>query len=191
MNSIQKKSILMGITGGIAAYKTVACASKLTQAGFEVHVAMSPGALQFVRPLSFAAVTGNRVVESTFPDTNLAEGGQIYPHIFPASQADLFLLAPASADMLAKIALGFGDDVVCASALALSDECRKLFCPAMHINMWSKSCVQRNASSLREDGWTQIGPQGGHLACGSRGTGRMTEPEEIADKVDKILKGQS
>lgn len=176
-------TILIGVTGGIAAYKAVGCASKLTKENYSVTVAMSPGALEFVRPLSFAAVTGRSVITSIFPDTATATSTTIYPHIYPASETDIFLLVPASADIIAKIANGIADDAVCASALALPAGCRKIFCPAMHVNMWSNASVQRNVATLHEDGWEQIGPNDGRLACGAEGPGRMAEPEEILAKI--------
>lgn len=182
-----EKTVVIGVTGGIAAYKAVSCASTLAQSGCDVHVIMSPGALEFIRPLSFAAVTGNRVIESGFPDTLNADGAEIYPHIYPAMHADMFLLAPASADMIAKIARGFGDDIVCASALALSKNCKKVFCPAMHVNMWAQPSVQENSQVLVTRGWMQIGPESGKLACGSEGPGRMSEPEDIIERVLKLL----
>ena len=186
MSSV-KKTIMIGVSGGIAAYKVVACASSLAQAGHSVHVAMSPGALEFVRPLSFAAVTGRRVIDSVFPDVSGAEGEELYPHLYPAARSDLFLLAPASADMLAKVACGMANDAVSASILALPPDCRKIFCPAMHVNMWAQSLVKENAEKLRERGWLQLGPEPGRLACGSAGAGRMSEPEVIVAKVLELL----
>ena len=181
------KTVVIGVTGGIAAYKIVSCASALSQRGCDVHVLMSPGASEFIRPLTFAAVTGNRVIDSGFPDTVNADGTELYPHIYPAMRADLFLLAPASADMLAKIAHGFGDDIVCASALALSKDCKKIFCPAMHVNMWAQPSVQENSQTLVSRGWLQVGPETGKLACGSEGPGRMSEPEDITEKVVELV----
>lgn len=185
--SERAKTILIGVSGGIAAYKVVACASRLTQAGHSVQVVMSPGALEFVRPLTFAAVTGRRVIDSIFVDAAASSGESLYPHLYPACKADLFLLAPASADMLAKIAHGIADDPVCASVLALPPKCEKLFCPAMHVNMWAQHIVKENARKLESMGWTQIGPATGKLACGSTGAGRMLEPKEIIERVEEVL----
>jgi len=181
------RTILMGVSGGIAAYKAVACASSLAKAGHAVHVAMSPGALQFVQPLSFAAVTGKRVISSIFPDAAQCNDDDLYPHLYPASLADLFILAPASADMIAKIAHGLADDPVCASALALSPECARLYCPAMHVNMWAQSVVRENSKRMESMGWERIGPEEGVLACGSRGPGRMAEPEDIVARALELL----
>jgi phosphopantothenoylcysteine decarboxylase / phosphopantothenate---cysteine ligase len=186
MNKMQK-TIMIGVSGGIAAYKVVACASSLAQAGHSVHVAMSPGALEFVRPLSFAAVTGRRVIDSVFPDMAAADGEQLYPHLYPAARTDIFLLAPASADMLARVACGMADDAVSASILALPPDCRKIFCPAMHVNMWAQEVVKENAEKLRARGWIQLGPEPGRLACGSAGAGRMSEPEAIVAKVLELI----
>lgn len=183
----REKTIVLGVAGGISAYKAVACASRLAQAGHAVHVAMSPGALEFVQPLSFAAVSGKRVVTSIFPDAGECSGDDLYPHLYPASQADLFLLAPASADMIAKIAHGLADDPVCAGALALAPGCPRLFCPAMHVNMWAQRIVRDNSAKLEDMDWERIGPEEGVLACGSRGEGRMSEPEKIVGRVLEIL----
>ncbi len=181
--SSDKKTVLIGVSGGIAAYKAVDCASKLSQAGYSVHVVMSPGALEFVRPLTFAAVTQNPVIDNIFPSSSSARGEELFPHIYPASNADLFILVPASADMLAKIAHGFADDPVCAAALTLSKSCKKLFCPAMHVNMWSNGAVRKNAVALVDAGWVQLGPVTGTLACGAEGEGRMVEPLKILETL--------
>ena len=172
-------SCLAAICGGIAVYKTVEVVSKLHQADWDVHVAMSAAARQFVTPMTFAAVTGKRGLTEMFPNVAEADGEAPYPHIYPASEVDVFLLLPATADMIARIALGLADDIVCASALALKRECRRVFCPAMNSNMWAQPAVQRNVERLVRDGWEQLGPAEGRMACGTTGAGRMLEPTEI------------
>jgi phosphopantothenoylcysteine decarboxylase/phosphopantothenate--cysteine ligase len=121
----------------------------------------------------------------TAPESSTAQ--EIYPHLFPATQADAFVLVPATADMIARIAHGFGDDTVCGSALGLRPECQRFFCPAMNAHMWRQDTVQRNVRALEQEGWIRIGPEDGHLACGTRGQGRMIEPDIIADTIKGIL----
>jgi len=182
-----RKTVIIGVSGGIAVYKVADVASKLAQGDLDVHVIMSPGALEFVQPLTFAAVTRNPVIYRLFPSVDLAGGEQLYPHLYPASHADLFLLAPATADMMAKLACGIADDPVCAAALALPASCPRLFCPAMHVHMWAQPVVRRNAARLQDDGWQQLGPESGTLACGATGEGRMSEPAAIIAAVHAAL----
>lgn len=182
-DSRQKRIALLGIGGGISAYKAVTVASQLHQQGFDTHVAMTSAAQEFIRPTSFAAVTGKRVQAEMFVATPSDHPEDIYPHIFPASEAEIFAVLPATADLIAKLAHGLAGDVVTASALALSDDCRRYFCPAMHVSMWGKQVVRDNAARLEAAGWRQLGPAEGHLACGATGPGRMLEPEDILEAI--------
>ncbi len=182
-------TVLIGVSGGIAVYKIADVASKLAQDDLNVHVIMSPGALEFVMPLTFAALTRNPVIHKLFPNAGLSGGEQLYPHLYPAARADIFLLAPATADMIAKLAYGIADDPVCAAALALPLDCPRIFCPAMHVNMWNQPVVRRNVARLAEQGWRQLGPESGVLACGASGEGRMVEPETIIGAVRDALTG--
>ena len=177
------KTILMGVCGGIAAYKSVDAVSRLRKLGFEVRVAMSSAAQQFVTPLTFAAVSGAPVLTEMFPSAANHQGEQLFPHLYPATRADAYVLAPATADMIARIVHGLGDDVVCAGALALSAGCKRYFCPAMNVNMWRQPVVQENVAALEKRGWVRIGPSSGELACGTVGEGRMSEPAEIVARV--------
>lgn len=179
--------ILAGIGGGIAAYKAVEVVSRLTQAGREVHVAMTAAARQFVTPTTFASVSRRRVIAEMFQPAESTSGEALYPHLYPASRADLFVVMPATADLIAKLAGGIADDVVCCSALALRPETIRLFAPAMHVNMWRQPVVQRNAAALEAAGWRRVGPSEGALACGARGPGRMAEPAEILDAIETAL----
>ncbi len=171
--------ILTGVSGGVAAYKTVELVSSLRKAGHEVHVAMSPAATRFVTPLTFAAVSGRPVLDQLWPETRRGELKEFYPHLYPATEADLFILAPATADMIAQVAHGLGKDAVSTSALSLPDSCQKFFCPAMNVEMWEQDVVQANVHALASRGWTRIGPESGHLACGAEGCGRMSEAADI------------
>ncbi|NCC53581.1 MAG: bifunctional phosphopantothenoylcysteine decarboxylase/phosphopantothenate--cysteine ligase CoaBC [Spartobacteria bacterium] len=178
---------LCAVCGGIAAYKAVEVVSLLRKKAFDVHVVMSRSAQQFVTPLTFQAVLGRRVITTIFtmPEGDTHE--EIYPHLYPASTADLFILLPATANSIAKIACGMGDDLVCASALGLGPDCQRFFCPAMNTHMLRKPSVQKNIRTLVEQGWIQIGPGDGNLACGTTGTGRMSEPMDIVDAVGRSL----
>jgi phosphopantothenoylcysteine decarboxylase/phosphopantothenate--cysteine ligase len=178
-----KRTALLGICGGVAAYKAVEVASRLRRAGWDVYVAMSDAAQRFVAPLTFAAVTGNPVLDSLFPEPGTQQGDRLYPHLFPATTADAFVLLPATADMIARIAHGLGSDIVSTSALSLPASCRRYVCPAMNVEMWNQPVVRANIAALESMGWTRIGPSAGALACGMEGEGRMTEPVEIAELV--------
>ncbi len=181
------KKILIGVSGGIAAYKAAEVVSALRQAGHDVQVAMTPAACQFVTPLTFAALTQKEVRTDLFPPRPTSDKGQLYPHLYPAMDADLFAVLPATADILAKLAYGFGDDIVCASALSLGESCARLFCPAMNSQMWNNPVVQENAAILEKRGWLRIGPEAGRMACGTEGAGRMSSPAAILEAVQALL----
>lgn len=185
----QKKSrtILIGICGGIAAYKTVELVSRLRQMGHEVHVAMSEAACQFVTPLTFAAVSGNRILTHSFPDAEKDAGDDLYPHLYPATRADVFILMPATADMIGRIGQGLGNEIVSMCALSLPAACRRYVCPSMNVEMWEQSSVQDGVRAMEERGWTRIGPDSGALACGMEGAGRMAEPEVVLEQVTSAL----
>lgn len=183
VSSPPSQTILMGICGGVAAYKAVDVASRLRRSGHDVHVSMSPAAQQFVTPLTFAAVSGNQVLTEQFPPQSSHSGDALFPHLYPSTHAGIFILAPATADMIAKIAHGLGDDVVSTGALSLTAGCRRFFCPSMNVEMWRQFVVQENVKILEARGWKRIGPTSGVLACGTVGEGRMSEPEEIVATV--------
>jgi len=172
-------NILLGIGGGISAYKAVQVASTLYQSGQAVYVAMTKAAQQFVTPLSFAGVTRRRAVTDMFTPPSTDEREDIYPHLYPATEAEVFVLVPATANLIGKVAHGIGDDVVTTAALSLPASCRRYFCPAMNVEMWRQPVVQANVALLESRGWRRIGPDAGHLACGTTGTGRMSEAADI------------
>lgn len=181
------KKLLIGITGGIAACKAAGVVSALTHAGHDVQVAMTPAACQFVTPLTFAALSQKEVRTELFPAHPASDKGQLYPHLYPATEADLFAVLPATADIIGKLAHGFGDDIVSASALSLSKTCIKIFCPAMNTQMWENPAVQENVRTLEKRGWLRIGPESGLMACGTEGAGRMSEPSAILEAIKKAL----
>jgi len=178
-----KPKVLLGITGGIAAYKAVEIASQLVKAHVDVRVVMTEAATRFVAPLTFAALTRQKVLTSLFPENGTGEQDVIYPHLYPATEADAIVVVPATADAIAKLAHGFGDDLVCCSALSVKPGCKRLFCPAMNVQMWEQPVVRENASHLLELGWHQIGPERGYLACGTSGYGRMSGPSSITQII--------
>ena len=178
-----KPKILIGISGGIAAYKAVEVVSQLVKANCDVRVVMTDAATRFVGPLTFAALTRQKVLTSIFPDTASGTEDVIYPHLYPATEADAFAVLPATADTIAKLAAGFGDDIVCCSALSLKPNCKRIFCPAMNTQMWQQRIVQENTIKLLKLGWHQVGPEKGRMACGTSGYGRMSAPTVIAQII--------
>ena len=169
------KEILLGVTGGIAAYKSAAIVSRLSQRGIGVTVVMTRSATKLIAPQTFEALSGRPVCVSVFG------ARRSHAHIELARSADLFCIAPATANIIAKAAHGIADDLV--STLILSFDKPILFAPAMNTAMWNKPSVQRNVKQLQDDGMFFIGPESGHLSCGETGLGRMTEPEKIVEAI--------
>ncbi len=173
--------IVVGVSGGIAAYKTAALVSDLVQSGIGVSVVMTRAATKFVGPATFRALTGRRVYTRVFDGQEFPLG----PHIELARQADLLCVAPATANFMAKAAGGFADDLL--STLLLSFSGPVVVAPAMNTEMWNKPAVQRNLEQLRADGQHLVDPQEGWLSCRQKGVGRMAEPSEITAVVRKLL----
>lgn len=174
------REVLLGITGGIAAYKSAILVSRLTQQGVGVTVVMTESATKLAAPHTFEALSGRPVRHSLFDAT------MSHAHIELARKADLFCIAPATANILAKAAHGIADDLV--STLILSFDKTIIFAPAMNTVMWNKPSVQRNVNQLIADGMIVIGPEPGHLSCGETGLGRMSEPETLAARILERLK---
>jgi phosphopantothenoylcysteine decarboxylase/phosphopantothenate--cysteine ligase len=177
------KEILFGVSGGIAAYKSAMVVSRLVQQGFGVTVVMTDAATELIAPKTFEALSGRPVQTSVF------RTDQIHAHIELARNADLFCIAPATANILAKAAHGIADNLL--STLILSFEGTLLFAPAMNSAMWNKPSVQRNVRQLVEDGALMIGPASGRLSCGETGTGRMVEPEQIVAEIIRLTNPHS
>ncbi|MBT8045800.1 MAG: hypothetical protein KJN67_01420 [Pontiella sp.] len=178
-----KPKVLIGITGGVAAYKAADVVSQLVKANCDVRVIMTGSATKFVAPLTFAALTRQKVLTSIFPDTSSGDMDVIYPHLYPATEADAFAVIPASANAIAKLANGLGDDIVCCSALSLKADCKRIHAPAMNTQMWEQPVVRENTRKLLKYGWHQVGPEKGRLACGTSGYGRMSAPTVIAQVI--------
>ncbi|MFA4906568.1 MAG: bifunctional phosphopantothenoylcysteine decarboxylase/phosphopantothenate--cysteine ligase CoaBC [Candidatus Margulisiibacteriota bacterium] len=175
------KKIVIGVTGSIAAYKTCEIVSLLKQAGADIHIIMTEAAAKFVTPLTFHTISGNPVRTGIFSDPSSSEP---LPHI-TLGRADLFLIAPATANILAKAAYGVADDLI--STTILSSDGPVMFVPAMNVRMWQSSQVRENVKKLKSIGYHFIGPAEGRLACGEAGEGRMSEPDEIVAAVMKLL----
>ncbi|VVE24463.1 phosphopantothenate synthase [Pandoraea pneumonica] len=171
------KTIVLGLTGGIACYKSAELTRLFIKAGATVQVVMTDAATQFITPLTMQALSGRPVFTSQWDnrvDNNMA-------HIDLSREADAILIAPASTDFLAKLAHGMADDLL--STLCVARDCPLLVAPAMNRQMWGNPATQRNAATLRGDGVTILGPDSGDQACGEVGDGRMLEPEDIFEAV--------
>ena len=176
---LKDKHIVLGVTGGIAAYKACDLVSRLKKQGAQVRVVLTANAAKFVPPLTFETLSGNPVVTDTFEPRKSLE------HISLAKWADVYVIAPASANCLAKLAGGIADDLLSTTALAMTAPL--LIAPAMNANMWRHPATQANFKTLVDRGAKSVGPMSGHLACGDDDVGRMAEPEQIVAALDALL----
>jgi phosphopantothenoylcysteine synthetase/decarboxylase len=177
------RRIVLGVTGSIAAHKAVDLASQLTRKGYSVHVVMTADALRFITPLPFQTLSRNPVVTGLYDDER-----QWQPtHITLADEADLLLIAPATANTIAKLAHGLADDALTCIALALNPQARILIAPAMNGKMWLHPATQKNAVELRSRGVEFIGPEEGLLSCGYEGIGRLWPVEKVAQRASELL----
>ena len=170
---LKGKTVVLGVTGGIAAYKSAALTSLLVKAGAQVQVIMTEHARQFIAPLTFESLTGRRCLTDTF-DRNHEYSTE---HVELAKEADVVMIAPATANIIAKIAHGMADDMLTTTMLAC--DCPKIVAPAMNTRMYENPVTQDNIRKLEEYGMTIAHPTSGHLACGDIGKGKMLEPEEL------------
>jgi phosphopantothenoylcysteine decarboxylase len=177
------REILLGVTGGIAAYKAADLASKLAHSGAGLTVVLTRAAERFIGATTFEALTGRPVHRELFEPREHFIG----EHIGLARRAGLLVVAPASADFLAKAACGLADDLLSTLVLAFSGPI--LLAPAMNADMWAKPAVQRNVARLRDDGFHVVDPGSGWLSCGVTGPGRMAEPAEILERINRLLAG--
>ena len=177
---MKQRRVLMGITGGIAAYKSAALVSSLVQSGVEVRVVMSRAATRFVGEATFAALTGRAVACDLF-DPAFPLGA----HIELAEWAELYCVAPATADFLGRMAVGLADDLP--ATVYLCSRSPVVVAPAMNDQMWAQPAVQRNVQQLRNDGVHFVDPQTGWLSCRQSGVGRMAEPPQIQQRIEEIL----
>ena len=175
------KNVLLGVCGGIAAYKSCEIVSRLKKLGASVDVVMTENATRFVTPLTFSSLAGSRTVCDAF------EGGFEYDvkHVSLAKKADVFIIAPATANVIAKLACGIADDML--TTVAVATRAPLLICPAMNTGMWESVTVKENIAVLRQRGALIVEPDSGRLACGDTGKGKMASPEQIVDEAVKLL----
>ena len=181
MYNLTGRSIILGVSGSIAIYKAVDLASKLTQAGALVDVAMTPEATKFVAPITFQSVTTRPAYWDMFnPGSDISE-----LHVALARRAELMVIAPATATIIARLALGLAEELV--SLTALATKAPLIVCPAMDANMWAHPATQAHVDTLWSRGVEMVGPEEGRLASGQTGTGRMSEVERIMGAVRKVV----
>jgi phosphopantothenoylcysteine synthetase/decarboxylase len=178
------KNIVLGVTGSIAAHKAADLASLLTKAKCDVRVVMTADAQHFITPLPFKTLTRNPVVTNLYDE----EEGWKPTHIRLADEADVLLIAPATANVIAKLAHGITDDALTCIALALHPKAKLLIAPAMNGKMWLHAATQANVATLKKRGAEFIGPDAGMLSCGYEGLGRLWPVEKIAERVLKLLR---
>ena len=176
---LKDRRIVLGVTGGIAAYKACDLVSRLKKRGAQVRVVLTAHACNFVPPLTFETLSGNPAYVDTFAPRAEME------HIALAKWADLFVVAPATANAIAKFACGIADDLLSTTALAMTAPV--LIAPAMNANMYRHPATRANLETLRARGVKTVGPESGHLACGDDDIGRMSEPEAIVEAIEAIL----
>lgn len=178
---LKGKSIVLGVSGGIAAYKACDLVRRLTEQGADVHVVMTKAAQQFVTPLTFQALSGNPVHTELF---NLTQEQEM-SHISLADKADIVVIAPATADILAKISHGLCDDLL--TTLVCVTRAPLLLSPSMNVHMWENPITQENVERLRKHGYTVMEPDSGSLACGYEGKGRLPETDALLREIEKII----
>src|SRR5579863_4377508 len=181
--SLSSARVLLIIGGGVAAYKALDLIRRLRERGASVRVIMTAAAKQFVAPLSAAALSGQKVYDDLFSLTDEAEMG----HIELSREADLIVVAPATADLIGRMAAGLAHDM--ATTALLATDKKTLVAPAMNLRMWLHPATQRNVAQLEKDGVLFVGPMDGEMACGEFGPGRMAEPLEIVAAVESALSG--
>ena len=178
---LENKTVLVGISGGIAAYKTAYLVSRLKKEGAEVHVIMTKNACEFIAPLTFETLSGQECVTDTFE----RKGHFEVEHVELAKKADVFIVAPATANVIAKFACGIADDMLTTTFLA--SNCPKLVAPAMNTRMYENPATQENLQKLADHGIKVIDPAVGYLACGDTGAGKMPEPDELYAWVEREI----
>ena len=178
------KNIVLGVTGSIAAYKAAELASQLTKQGCEVHVIMTADALRFITAVTFKTLSRHPVVTDLYDEV----AGWQPTHIKLADEADLLLIAPATANTIAKLAQGLANDALSCVALALNPRAKVLVAPAMNGKMWLHPATQQNVATLKSRGVEFIGPEKGLLSCGYEGLGRLWPVEKVAERALELLR---
>src|SRR5215469_13327574 len=178
------KNIVLGVTGSIAAFKAAELASQLAKQGCDIHVVLTADALRFITPLPFKTLSRHPVITDLYDE----EEGWKPTHIKLADEADLLLIAPATANTLAKLSLGLANDALSCIALALNAEAKILIAPAMNGKMWLHPATQQNVATLKSRGAEFIGPEKGMLSCGYEGIGRLWPVDAVAKRAGELLK---
>ncbi|EJP6470801.1 bifunctional phosphopantothenoylcysteine decarboxylase/phosphopantothenate--cysteine ligase CoaBC [Clostridium sporogenes] len=178
---MNKKCVVLGVTGGIASYKALDIVSKLKKLNYDINVIMTKSALKFIQPLPFQSLSGNMVSKDMFEEPKAFE----IQHISLAKKADMILVAPATANIIGKVANGIADDMLSTTIMAAT--CPVVFAPAMNTNMYNNLIVQNNIEKLRKLGYKFIEPTSGRLACGDVGEGKLADTEDIVEIVDSML----
>ena len=181
-----EKSVVLGVTGSIAAYKATDLASQLTKQGCRVQVVMTADALRFITPLAFKTLSRHPVVTDLYDE----EEGWRPTHVNLADEADLLLIAPATANTIAKLALGLANDALSCVALALNSQARILIAPAMNGKMWLHPATQQNVATMKSRGAEFIGPEEGLLSCGYEGLGRLWPVDKVAKRALELLEAK-
>lgn len=171
--------VLLGVTSSISCYKMLDVVNELTKNNNEVTVMMSHNATKFIQPLAFQTLSKNKV----YLDTMVEYNEQIINHIELAKNCDKFLIAPATANIIGKLANGIADDFISTVALAIPNTTKKYIAPAMNTNMWNNPAVQRNIAQLKQDGYIIINPKEGLLACGDKGIGALADNDKIIKEI--------
>ncbi|MBQ3490567.1 MAG: bifunctional phosphopantothenoylcysteine decarboxylase/phosphopantothenate--cysteine ligase CoaBC, partial [Clostridia bacterium] len=174
---LKGKTVILGITGGIACYKAAELTSLLVKQHADVNVIMTKGATEFMSPLTFEALTGNKVHTDIFDECS----GTEIPHISLSGKADALIIAPATANVIAKLAHGLADDMLTSTVLAA--QCPKIIAPAMNTRMYENPVTADNIEALKKYGWRVITPDWGRLACGDTGKGKLPAPEKLLESV--------
>lgn len=174
---LKDKTVLLGVTGSIAAYKIAYLASALKKLHADVHVLMTKNAVNFINPITFETLTGNKCLVDTF-DRNFEYSVE---HVSLAKKADIVMIAPASANVIGKVAHGIADDMLTTTVMAC--RCKKFIAPAMNTNMYENPIVQDNLKILQVYGYGVVDPAVGYLACGDTGAGKMVEPDVLLDVI--------
>lgn len=181
---LKNKTVVIGVSGGIAAYKACDIVSRLKKLNANVHVIMTKGATEFVTPLTFQSLSQNYVVSDMFEEPKTWD----VEHISLAKKADVFLIAPATANVIGKVANGICDDMLTTTVMATTG--KVLIAPAMNTNMYKNPILQRNINTLKELGYNFVNPESGRLACGDEGEGKLASPEVIVNKVIELLNNE-
>lgn len=180
---MKNKKIVIGVSGGIACYKIPELIRKLKKEGAEVFVVMTENACKFITPLTFRTISGNNVLLEMFDE----KSERLYPHIDLAAEADAVLVAPATANIIAKVACGIADDLL--STFLLSTDCKKIIiAPSMNSRMYENVATQENLEKLKKRGIEMVGPERGELACGKQGIGRLSDTAKLLESISKKLK---